>query len=121
MGAAPILAPTHRRRGAGVRPLARHLLDPGGLWRDRAASLAGALLPETLPPERRTRLRLGEQLGRYARILRERGFLTHAAMGGVRQLRMFAYLAGSSPVFIQGFGLTPSEFALIFGAELVSG
>ncbi len=28
---------------------------------------------------------------------------------------MFAYLGGSSPVFIQGFGLTPSQFGLIFG------
>ena len=28
---------------------------------------------------------------------------------------MFAYLAGSAPVFIQGFGLSPSGYALVFG------
>ena len=42
-------------------------------------------------------------------------------MGGCGSFGMFAYLGGSSPVFIQGFGLTPSEFALIFGAVLAAG
>jgi DHA1 family bicyclomycin/chloramphenicol resistance-like MFS transporter len=32
----------------------------------------------------------------------------------------FAYLAGSSPVFILGFGLTPSEFGLMFGLNSVA-
>jgi DHA1 family bicyclomycin/chloramphenicol resistance-like MFS transporter len=33
---------------------------------------------------------------------------------------MFAYLSGCSPVFEDGFGLNPSEFALIFGLCAVS-
>jgi MFS transporter, DHA1 family, multidrug resistance protein len=36
-------------------------------------------------------------------------------MGGCSTFCMFAYLAGCSPVFELGFGLNPSEFALIFG------
>jgi DHA1 family bicyclomycin/chloramphenicol resistance-like MFS transporter len=73
------------------------------------------LLPDTLPPERRIRLNPGEQLGRFAAILRERSFLTHAAMGCCASFAFFTYLGGSSPVFIRGFGLSPSRYALIFG------
>lgn len=36
-------------------------------------------------------------------------------MGAGGSFRVFAYLAGSSPVFILGFGLPPCQFALIFG------
>ena len=75
------------------------------------------LLPDTLAKDRRIRLRFGEQLARYGSILAERGFLTHAAMGGFATFAFFAYLGGSSPVFIQGFGLTPARYALIFGAN----
>jgi len=73
------------------------------------------LLPDTLPPDRRIRLNTAEQLSRYGFILFERGFLTHAAMGGLATFAFFAYLAGSASVFIQGFGLTPFQYALIFG------
>jgi DHA1 family bicyclomycin/chloramphenicol resistance-like MFS transporter len=41
-------------------------------------------------------------------------------MGGCRTFCMFAYLSGCSPVFEDGFGLNPSEFALIFGLCAVS-
>jgi DHA1 family bicyclomycin/chloramphenicol resistance-like MFS transporter len=75
------------------------------------------LLPDTLPRDRRIRLRPAEQLRRYRLILAERGFLTHAAMGGFATFAFFGYLAGSSPVFIQGFGLTPARYAMIFGAN----
>src|SRR6202041_3566175 len=70
-----------------------------------------------LPPERRITLHLGRQLARYRSILTERGFITHAAMGGFATFAFFGYLAGSSPVFIEGFGLTPARYAMIFGAN----
>jgi DHA1 family bicyclomycin/chloramphenicol resistance-like MFS transporter len=118
MGAAPILAPT-------IGSLVLAFADWRGIFWILAAYgavcwlLVVFLLPDTLPKERRIRLRLGEQLGRYRSILAERGFLTHAAMGGFGTFAFFAYLAGSSPVFIQGFGLTPGQYALIFGANSV--
>lgn len=77
--------------------------------------MAWRFLPETLPPARRSHLGLVAQISRYGIILRERTFLTHAAMGASGGFCMFAYLGGSSSVFILGFGLSPSEFALIFG------
>lgn len=114
MGVAPILAPSI---GGAVLVFANWrvifwvLATYGGV----AFLLAWRVLPETLLPPRRSHLRLAEQLSRYGTILRERGFLTHAAMGASGTFCMFSYLAGSSPVFIDGFGLTPSEYALIFG------
>jgi MFS transporter, DHA1 family, multidrug resistance protein len=80
-------------------------------------ALVVALLPDTLPQDRRIRLNLGEQLARFRGILAERGFLTHAGIGGFATFAFFAYLGGSSPVFIQGFGLTPTRYAMIFGAN----
>ncbi len=116
MGAAPILAPA---LGSAVLAFA----DWRGIFWILTAYgvvcwvLVVMLLPDTLAKDRRIRLRFGEQLARYRSILAERGFLTHAAMGGFATFAFFAYLGGSSPVFIQGFGLTPVQYALIFGAN----
>jgi DHA1 family bicyclomycin/chloramphenicol resistance-like MFS transporter len=114
MGVAPILAPTI---GAAVLAFAhwRVIFWILALYGATGCVLAWRLLPETLPAARRTHLGVAKQLSRYAGILRERGFLSHAAMGAGGSFCMFAYLAGSSPVFIQGFGLTPQEFGLVFG------
>jgi MFS transporter, DHA1 family, multidrug resistance protein len=118
MGAAPILAPTV---GSAVLAFA----DWRGIFWILTAYgaicciLVAFALPDTLPPERRIRLRLGEQLARYRSILTERIFITHATMGGFATFAFFGYLAGSSPVFIQGFGLSPAQYAIIFGGNSV--
>jgi DHA1 family bicyclomycin/chloramphenicol resistance-like MFS transporter len=114
LGVAPILAPS----------LGGAILIYGS-WRWIFWVLAGYallccvlvwfLLPDTLSPDRRIQLRLGDQLRRYNAILHERFFLTHAIMGCCASLAFFAYLSGSSPVFIRGFHLSPSQYALIFG------
>jgi DHA1 family bicyclomycin/chloramphenicol resistance-like MFS transporter len=116
MGAAPILAPT---LGSAVLAFAdwRGIFWILTAYGATCLVLVVLLLPDTLPVDRRIRLHLGELLGRYRSILRERGFLTHASMGGFATFAFFAYLGGSSPVFIQGFGLTPAQFAMIFGAN----
>ena len=116
MGAAPILAPTV---GSAVLAFA----DWRGIFWILTAYgatcwvLVVLLLPDTLPEGRRIRLRLGEQFHRYRSILNERGFITHATMGGFATFAFFAYLGGSSPVFIQGFGLSPARYAMIFGVN----
>jgi MFS transporter, DHA1 family, multidrug resistance protein len=114
MGVAPILAPTI---GGAILSFAHWRVIFWLLATYGAVCVVSAwrVLPETLPPEHRTRLSLGGQAARYLAIVRERTFLTHAIMGASGTFCMFAYLAGSSPVFIQGFGLSPARFALIFG------
>jgi DHA1 family bicyclomycin/chloramphenicol resistance-like MFS transporter len=116
MGAAPILAPT---LGSAVLAFS----DWRGIFWILTAygaicvALVVLLLPDTLPQDRRIRLHLGEYLTRCRVILTERNFITHASMGAFATFAFFAYLGGSSPVFIQGFGLSPARFAMIFGAN----
>ena len=114
MGVAPILAPTI---GGAILAFAhwRVIFWVLALYGAACVIVAWRVLPETLPPERRLRLSLAEQVARYVMIVREKIFLTHAIMGGCSTFCMFAYLSGSSPVFELGFGLNPSQFALIFG------
>lgn len=73
-------------------------------------------LPETLSETQRLRLNLGEITSRYLRILRERGFITHTMMGGFGTFGLFAHISSSSPVFILGYGFTPTQFGFVFGA-----
>jgi DHA1 family bicyclomycin/chloramphenicol resistance-like MFS transporter len=75
------------------------------------------LLPETLPETGRVRLGFGGQMSRYASIVAERGFITHALMGGFAMFGMFAFLAGSPPVFIEHFHLSPQTYGLLFGCS----
>jgi len=114
MGAAPILAPT----------LGGMVLLAGG-WQSIfwICAVYGALcclavvlfLPETLPENRRLKLSVGGIVSRYAHILRERGFITHALMGGCAMFGMFAFLGGSPAVFIDIFHLPPPLYGTIFG------
>ncbi|MBS0561161.1 MAG: multidrug effflux MFS transporter [Proteobacteria bacterium] len=115
LGIAPILAPS---LGGAVLIFGswRWIFWILAAYATLCCVLVWRLLPDTLPPERRSNADLGDQLARYRFVLRERVFLTHAAMGCCASFSFFAYLAGSSPVFIQGFGLSPSAFALLFGA-----
>ncbi|WP_376090548.1 multidrug effflux MFS transporter [Roseomonas sp. CCTCC AB2023176] len=115
MGAAPILAPS----------LGGALLALGG-WRAIFWLLAGygalscflawRLLPDTLPPERRLRLGPAAMLLGYVNVVREKIFLTRAMMGAAAMICMFAYISAAPVVFIQMYGMSPSAFAILFGA-----
>ena len=114
MGVAPILAPT----------LGGIVLDHAG-WQAIfwiVAAYGGACcavvwraLPETLPPRGRVQLGPAAQLARYAGILTERSFITHALIGGLSLFGLFAYLGGAPDVFIAQFHLSPALFGGLFG------
>lgn len=114
MGAAPILAPT-----LGGIVLA------AGDWQAIFWVIAGygaiccllvwRFLPDTLPEHYRVRLSLPAQISRYAGILRDRSFLSHAMVGSSCSFGMFAYIGGSPVVFIEHFGLSPARFGVLFG------
>ncbi len=114
MGAAPVLAPS---LGGAILAFAhwRVIFWVLAIYGSACIVMAWRVLPETLPIERRLKLGLAGQIERYIIIVRERSFLTHAIMGGFSTFCMFAYLSGCSPVFEQGFGLSPPQFALVFG------
>jgi len=114
MGAGPILAPSlgGLLLGVGSWRLIFWVCGAYGLF---CALIAWKVLPETLPPGARVKLGPGAQLSRYAHILSERAFITHAAMGGFGMFGMFSYLAGSPQVFVQLFGLSPGFYGGLFG------
>jgi len=115
MGAAPILAPT----------LGSALLRWTD-WRGVFVALAvfGVLLtfvaafalPETLPAARR---RSGGTLRVYAGLLRDRTFVGLVLVAGLAMAALFAYVAGSSFVFQEHYGLSQAQFGVAFGAGAV--
>ncbi|SCG34335.1 MFS transporter, DHA1 family, bicyclomycin/chloramphenicol resistance protein [Micromonospora coxensis] len=118
MGAAPILAPT--LGGALLR-----WTD----WRGVFAALAafGVLLvvvaalglPETLPPARRRRGGVTATLTVYGALLRDRTFVGLVLVAGLAMAALFAYVAGSSFVLQEQYGLDEQQFGLAFGAGAV--
>lgn len=114
MGLAPIVAPSI---GAAILMVAdwRFIFWFQAAYGVSCALLVWRLLPETLPEERRFVSGFGETLQRYGEILRDPVFRTYAIIASAGSFSLFAWLGGSSPVFIQGFGLSPAGFGLIFG------
>lgn len=114
MGAAPILAPS--LGGLVLGWFSWHAI----FW---VTALDGAiccaltwwLLPDTLAPAHRVKLGLGGMAARFLAVGRDRVFLCYALTGGFGMFGMFSYIAGSAPVFIQHFGFTPGQYAMLFG------
>ena len=118
LGVAPVLAPTIGGAVLGFTS-----------WRGVFAVLAllGLLImvisaravSETLPAERRRPLGLRSTLATYRGLLRDRTFLGLVLVAGLAMAALFGYVAGSSFVFQEQFGLTQQQFALVFGAGAV--
>lgn len=130
IAAAPLLAPT-----------AGSIIAEAWGWRAVFVVLAllglvivlvvARFLPETLPPERRTpastqrgvRSWRGLAAG-YLSLLRDGRFVALAVLPGLGMALIISYVAGSPFVFQEQYGLTPSQFALVFalgGTSLVTG
>jgi MFS transporter, DHA1 family, multidrug resistance protein len=70
---------------------------------------------ETLPVERRRPANLRATLATYRGLIRDRAFLALVFIGGFMMSAMFAYVAGSSFVLQDGYGLSELAFGLVFG------
>ena len=88
-----------------------------------AALLSLALLffvqEETHPPESRMRVRVGAVLAGFAQLLRDPRFLGLTFVGGLGMASFFAFIANASFVYIDHFGLTPTQFSLLFAVNAV--
>ena len=114
MGAAPILAPTLGgivMDHAGWQAIFWIVAAYGGI----CCAVVWWALPETLPVARRVQLGPAAQMARYAGILIERSFITHALVGGLALFGLFAYLGGAPGVFIALYHLSPATFGIMFG------
>jgi len=118
MTISPILAPV----------LGGIILEHGGwratFWWLTALGAVGFLwclrsIPDSRPAPYGVGSGLWNALGAYGGLVREPVFLARTLAGGFLLGAVFAYISGSSFVFIKVFGLTPSEFSYVFAGNSV--
>ncbi len=116
MGVVPILAPSI---GGLMLTVAswRYIFWMATLFGLVSVVLAWRVLPETLPPSRRIRVRPVDQITRYIEIALDRTFITNALVGGMAMFALFSYLGGSPVAYVREYGLSPAEYALAFSAN----
>jgi DHA1 family bicyclomycin/chloramphenicol resistance-like MFS transporter len=81
--------------------------------------LVAAFLPETRPSEERIKVGVANVLGGFGQLLRDRHFLGLTFIGGLGMSSFFTFLASSSFIYIDHFGLTPTEYSVAFSANAV--
>jgi DHA1 family bicyclomycin/chloramphenicol resistance-like MFS transporter len=118
LGAAPVLAPT---LGSQLLRLTqwRGIFVALAVFGVAIGTMAMLTLPETLPPDRRQRGDLRSTVRSYRLILRDRTFIGLVLVASLGMAGVFSYVAGSSFVLQQQFGLSAQQFGLVFGAGAV--
>ena len=81
--------------------------------------MAARAVPETLPVERRRPLGLRSTLRTYGGLLRDRTFVGLVLVAGLGMAGLFGYVAGSSFVFQEEFGMSEQQFGFVFGAGAI--
>jgi DHA1 family bicyclomycin/chloramphenicol resistance-like MFS transporter len=115
----PILAPL---AGSAVTAVASWRAV---FWIVMVAAILGMVLlalalDETRPAEARVESSVGSALAGYWQLLRDRHFLGLVFIGAFGISSFFAYLANSSFVLIDHYGLTPTQYSLAFSVNAVS-
>jgi len=85
-----------------------------------AILLIGFGLKETRPAEQRLESSIGTALAGYGLLLRDRSFLGIVFVGGFGVASFFVYLANSSFVLIDHYGLTPSVYSIFFSINAIA-
>jgi DHA1 family bicyclomycin/chloramphenicol resistance-like MFS transporter len=112
-----------------LAPLAGSALSEFFSWRVIFWAIAGIglggllvvtlMLPETRTADARRRGR-SHVFRTYGNLLKDRYFLGLVFIGGLGQASFFSYLAGSSVVFIEHYGLSPSGYSLVFASNAIA-
>ncbi|MFD9668017.1 multidrug effflux MFS transporter [Rhodococcus sp. NPDC059968] len=84
-----------------------------------ALSIAVRAMPETLPPQSRRSPGVRGILCTYAMLARDRPFSLFVLIGGVVRIAQWGYIAGSSFVIQDQFGLSVGAYGLLFAAGAV--
>ncbi|MDD0814078.1 multidrug effflux MFS transporter [Curvibacter sp. HBC28] len=113
-----------------LAPLTGSLLIEWAGWRSVfwAVTLAAVLglaltatsLPETRPPAERAQSSLGGAARAYGSLLRDGHFMGLVMIGAFGIASFFAYLANSSFVLIDHYGLSPRAYSIAFAANAAS-
>jgi DHA1 family bicyclomycin/chloramphenicol resistance-like MFS transporter len=78
-----------------------------------------AFLPETRPPAERIRASFSSVAGGFGQLLRHGRFLGLTFIGAFGMASFFVFLASSSFVYIDHFGLTPVQYSFAFSINAV--
>ena len=116
MGLAPILAPLIGGQllvSFGWRSVFWLLAVYGAFW----LAIVTFFLAESLPVARRRRQRVGDVVGTYIGLLRERRYLGYAVTRALIFAGLMAYISGSPFVFIELFDVPPERYGLYFGVN----
>lgn len=82
--------------------------------------MAASVLKETRPAAQRVESSLGSALAAYRTLLKDGHFLGLVFIGAFGTSSFFAYLANSSFVLIDHYGLTPTQYSLAFSVNAVA-
>lgn len=74
-------------------------------------------LKETLHAEYRTRFELSGMMRAFAILVRDRNFMGQTIIGGAGMASFFVYLATAPFLYTQYFGLTSTQFSLVFAVN----
>lgn len=77
------------------------------------------VLKETHPVEKRVPLRFTALRAGFGTLIRDPVFIGLSCIGGLGMASFFAFLAASSFLYIEHFGLTPLQYSLAFSANAI--
>lgn len=113
-----------------LAPLAGSLIISVWSWRAMFVVLAIAALlclvmtivqlPETHPAERRLGKTLGNAFGSYGALLHDPVFTGLSVVGGFGIAAFFIFIGSAPFVYIEYYGLTPTQFSLCFALNAAS-
>jgi len=81
--------------------------------------LVALFLPETRPHHERVSISLANLVNGFARLITDWRFLGLTFIGGLGMASFFVFLAMSSFVYINHFGLTPTQYSLCFSVNAI--
>lgn len=115
-GVAPILAPFF---GGYISEMFgwRSLFLVLAIFSTLCMTMLAIYLPETHHPDEKVHIK--DSLKVYRNIFKDRNFLGYAFAGGAAQAGLFAYITGSSFVFIDLFGIPAKSFGWVFGSNAI--
>lgn len=82
--------------------------------------LVAFVLKETRPKSARTDSNLSSALGAYWQLLRDGRFMGLTLIGTFGMSSFMAFLGNSSFIYIQHYGLTPTQYSIAFSVNAVS-
>ncbi|MFD1199491.1 multidrug effflux MFS transporter [Brucella gallinifaecis] len=82
--------------------------------------LVAIFLKETRGSEARLDSNISSALAGYGRLIKDRYFMGLTCIGGFGIASFFVYLANSSFILIDHYGLSPSQYAIAFSVNAVS-